>query len=283
MKARRKQAMNIVSVVVGVATVGALVVPAHGGAMPPPTAVSAPTTVPIVAPVSVDLQEDLAKPPAIGPIPRPIPAARSALTYVGELPADLIVPPPALRVSGNGELEIHGTAAVRFSGNGTLWIDKVSSVTLAPDTTGTKTALNDGWNYEGFSGTAWIVGTSLRLRAKGKRLFIVVDGRGTVTLRGGEGTFRLTQAGRREVSGIWDESGVTQEFEKIETEATTETVKRTKDNRYGLAVFGLLPATRPPVKVYPVPLLPSERRTAPATSVATTPTTPTTTPAAPKP
>jgi hypothetical protein len=204
-----------------------------------------------------------------------MPGAEGPVTYIGQLSKKSSVALPALTATGKGEIEIKGEAAVRLSGDGMLWVDKASSVTLDPATTGTKTSENDGWTWTGFRGTARVMGSSVSLRLKGDRLRVLAFGRGTVTLRGDSGMFRLTQAGGQLVSGVWDPAGVTKDFATVELKGSGSTIQPMR-MKPGASPAGIIPASPPPARVYPRPLLPSERGT-----TAPSPAAPAAAPAAP--
>jgi hypothetical protein len=203
------------------------------------------------------------------------------VTYVGRLSKYSGISIPALIATGKGEIEIKGEAAVRLSGDGTLWVDNASSATLDPATTGTKTREDNGWGWAGFRGTARVSGSPAHLKMKGDRLMVQAEGRGAVTLRGDSGIFRLTQASRQLVSGVWDPAGITKDFATLEAESATGTIRTTRV-RPGASPTSIIPAVPPPGRVYTRPKLPSERgTTVPSTapSPAAPPATTTTAPA----
>jgi hypothetical protein len=227
----------------------------------------------MVPPALIGPAEGSPQPPPVRPEIRPMPALEGSLTYVGQLPKTGAISIPALRAYGKGEIEIKGETKVRLSGDGVLWVDKGSSVTLDPATTGTKTADSNGWSWAGFRGVARVSGSPVNLRIKGDRLMVAADGRGTVTMRGDKGIFRLTQAQGQLVSGVWDPAGMTKDFAQVaakaEVEGSTRPLPITRV-KPGASPAGIIPAVPPPARVYPRPLLPSERGTTATPSVAAT-------------
>jgi len=198
------------------------------------------------------------EPPPVRPQIRPTPAD-GPVTLSGKVPRNIKVTRPALYLSGKGEIEVTGDVALRFSGDGSLWVDKASSVTLDAKTTGTKTAQDDGLNWDRFRGTARVGGSSVRLKAKGERLMVTADGQGSVTMRG-EGQFFVMQKGEQLVSGVWSQAGMTHEFARVTT-AGTVGMPFPILGRGGLTPYGFLPEVPPPVRVYERKKLPSEKPT----------------------
>jgi hypothetical protein len=214
------------------------------------------------------------------------PAEDPVVTYKAALPADGKVARPALEAFGKGEIELQVNGTVRFSGDGTVWVDPASSVTLDSLTSASKQATADGIVFERFAGRARVLGKSVRLRAKGERLRAVVEGSGSVTLRG-MGMFSLTDAEGTLVSGIWDAAGVTERFSQVGPAGGPGRLKPLAP-KPGSAGVGLLPDTPPPAKVYEPTKLPSEGGSVPPSAPAPgapapTPAAPTPTPAAPTP
>jgi len=227
---------------------------------------SAATTISVVPAVLVGtVKGGSPEPPPVRPLLRPTPASGGPVTLAGKVPEDVKVTIPALSAYGKGDIEITGDMKLRFSGDGSLWVDKASSVSLDPATTGTKTIQDDGWSWDRFRGTARVAGSSLRLKAKGERLVVYGEGQGTISLRG-EGMFRIMQAGGKLVSGVWNQAGVTQDFAKVAIESTTGTVQL-PIGKSSLPPHGILPDSPPPLKVIPRKSLPSE---APPTGAAPT-------------
>jgi hypothetical protein len=238
--------------------VGLLVLAAYGGEVPPaPAGEIEAAAGPETPPMPVPPGSGQRIPPPAGPdLPVPPPATDPVVTFTAALPPDGKVALPGLEAIGKGEIELRVVGTVRFSGDGTVWVDPASSVTLDSLTSATRTTTADGIVYERFAGRARVVGKSVQLKAKGERLRAVVEGSGSVTLRG-EGMFSLTDAKGRLVSGIWDAAGMTEKFSQVGRVGGPGGLKPLAA-RPGAAGVGLLPDKPPPVKVYEPTKLPSE-------------------------
>lgn len=153
-------------------------------------------------------------PPIRPDVSRTPPASTS---YVRQLSPDAKIPAHALRVFGNGEVEIEGAVDMRFSGECTLWIDQATSMIIDPATTGTLIPERDFRRFVNFKGTVGLKGNNVKMKAQGQKLMIIGNGKGKVTMAGESGMFRLTQAGRKQVSGVWTEAGTSVDFETITT------------------------------------------------------------------
>jgi len=276
MKGRQSPWHPVLGVLVSVAVVGMAVAPVSGEESSPTATAIAPTTttlrppppsVPLSPPTPAAASVSFvaptlvgpgtggaAEPPPVRPEPRPTPITTGPVTLQGRMSPKAPVTIPALFLAGDGEVEISGDVRLRVAGDGTLWVDKASSVSLDPATTGTKTSQDDGWNWDRFSGTARVEGSNLKLRAKGARIMVRGDGTGSATMGGGMGMFRLIQEGGRFVSGYWKVTPITERFSKAETEVRPETVRRGSTK----APYGLIPVVPPPAREYPRKLLPSE-------------------------
>jgi hypothetical protein len=211
-----------------------------------------------------------ATPPPVRPDVRPTPPESEAITFTRVLPPELTEPVDAIRAYGDGEIRIEGNVDLRFSGAGTLWIDKASSMILTDLTTSATAKVDDGdmWRFENFyTGNVGLSGSNLKMRAQGKRLKVIGNGKGSLTVSGPMGTFRVTQAGRKQVSGIWTENGVTVEFETIPIAGgAVPTV------RPGTLPSGLIPREPPKdVRTYQRPRLPSEHESVSTGALVATP------------
>jgi len=192
-------------------------------------------------------------PPPTRPVIRPTPSVNGTVTFTGTVRSGVNTQIPPLRLFGpKGTVEIQGDITVRLSGQGTLWVDGDSSISLDSATTGTKVSEGAGVRYEKFSGTARVSGNAANVKFVGQQIFAIGGGAGKFTASG-EGSFLTIQSGRL-VSGIWNQEGVTQEFNG----ARFQTVKASGE--LTTSPLQIIPDAPPRanVRTYAPPRLPSE-------------------------
>lgn len=252
----RDWSMWLAVVAVSAAMSGSLPSAAQPATAPPSRADAAATSLPVVPSVLVGPRKGPVQPPSVRPVIRAIPDKRGTVTYEGQLAKDLRVSIPAFRIMGTGNIRIQGNiASLHALGDGTLWVDKGSSFTLDPDTTGTITDAGSSYKFVGFSGGARASGRALDVRVEGARLMVVANGKGTATMSG-EGMFRLTQKGGLLVSGFLEQNDVKKSFETVTPGTGIGGV--VPAGKYGIPPAGLIPAEVLPGRIYTVPKLPSE-------------------------
>lgn len=275
MRQGRERFIGTLIAIVGAALVISTGWPTQAGQATSPGDRAASVSAPVVPETLVAPQAKKVAPPSVRPRLRPTPPPGPE-TFRGVLPEDIGVSLPALWCLGTGEVAIEGDVSVRLSGEGSLWVSQGSSVTLDLATTYTKKSEKGGWTYDNFRGTARINGPSVRLVIKGNLLYITAEGKGKATFTG-QGTFRVTQTGRQLVSGLWQKTGITEQFEQVAVKAATPQTRPLGGRRIKPPAGLLPPAPPSDAKVYPPrKRLPSDSLTTGAVpSSRLTPTTPT--------
>ena len=123
-----------------------------------------------------------------GPLLAPLAAVLLSAMVIGPAFADPITLSGTgnLTASGSGTISASGAGWMILTGNGTLKVkDDAGDLQVAVDGTGTKSDAGDGWTqYDGFGGSAKIIGSNFEISLAGDSIWANMSGTGTITLSG---------------------------------------------------------------------------------------------------